>query len=195
MPGKRLPDDFLKEIADLYNEYALRPGRFQPNVLIAKKKKVSSATASGWVKAARDRGLLGKTRPNRVCAACQSPLGDREQVLTHYHRASTSRILENARRMQKRLNALAKEAGEQELYKTAAAFLACSANYTLTIASLESAERQLKTLVMPQRLGEKKSHRTKHEVRRREEERIDRENQALEDAEMVAMICSQLAAL
>jgi hypothetical protein len=56
-PGRPLPDDFFRRIADSYREL-VADGEKHPVKAIAKLNSVTIGAASRWVKGARDRGFL-----------------------------------------------------------------------------------------------------------------------------------------
>lgn len=86
------PDEFYKQIAEDYREFVVL-GR-DTNVRIGEKYGVSAVTASGWVKIARERGILEPKL--KLCWMCHQPkpgqdLGPRvEQV---FKRAESLTVL------------------------------------------------------------------------------------------------------
>jgi hypothetical protein len=60
-PGKRIPDDYYKEVARVYR-YAARLGK-PPTAAVAKAFDVSRSTAGRYVVETRRRGFLGPALP------------------------------------------------------------------------------------------------------------------------------------
>lgn len=68
--GSPLTDDHLRQVADVYRKALETPddwtGRIGPRKMIAESFHVSENTASNWIRAARDRGLLGDALPGKA---------------------------------------------------------------------------------------------------------------------------------
>jgi hypothetical protein len=62
--GRKLDDDFYREVADVYQLAVVRT--LQPRAAISEAAGVSSDVAGRWIHEARKRGLIPKTTPGKV---------------------------------------------------------------------------------------------------------------------------------